>query len=221
MKNSPFLVFFSPLFLLSLFACASPDRAAEEEATGAQSEELSSRPPSRECGAVAKAAVRAVESVNENSMRITRTELADGFSDRELVRISIKRGSERDSYMISTESMGGSPCYVYGLQIKSQQTDLTSDNGQVINPNGPSQECGDVAVKAVKAIAQVNGNSSIIVTGTELADGFSDRELVRVKVKLWDGSADSYLVNTESMGGSPCYVYGLQVKSQEGISTED
>lgn len=216
--NTSFLVFLPLSLSLSLFACAPADATGDN--TGAQSEELASRPPSRECGAVAKAAARAIEGVNRRSVRITRTELADGFSDRELVRVSFKRGADRDSYMVSTESMGGSPCYVYGLQVKSQQTDLSSDSGQVLNPSGPSQECGAVAIAAVKAIAEVN-ETTITVTSTELADGFSDRELVRVKVQLWDGSTDSYLVNTESMGGSPCYVYGLQVKSQEGISTED
>jgi hypothetical protein len=63
MKTPSFLFFsLSSLLSLSLFACASPTNTVEDEPIDAQSEELtSSRPPSRECGAVAKAAVRAIE----------------------------------------------------------------------------------------------------------------------------------------------------------------
>lgn len=210
---------FSPLAIAlaaaSLVACAAPV-AEEESPVDSQEEELATRRPSRECGAVARKAALALESINGDRSRVSKAELVDGFSDRELVRISIRRKTQwkpaKDSYLVNTESMGGSPCFVYGLQMKSEAIDLTED-GAVL-PGGPSAECRGAAVKAVEEVEKVNGHT-VTVTSTELAAGHSDHELVRVKVKSAGGVADSYLVNTESLGGSPCLVYGLQLASQE------
>ena len=51
--------------------------------------------------------------------------------------------------------------------------------------------------------------------GGAAAVKFNDHELPRVSVQRADNATDSYLVNAEPMDGDPCYVYGLQRKSQE------
>lgn len=197
----------------SLAACAAP--VAQEDPIDTQQEELASRAPSRECGAVARKAALALEQINGDSARVSKAELVDAHSDSEMVRVSIRRKTQwkatRDSYLVSTESLGGSPCWVYGLQVKSEAIDMT-DDGKVL-ASSPSAECVAVAEKAVHAIEKLNGHT-VTVTSTELADGHSDRELVRVKILDAHGAADSYLVNTESLGGSPCLVYGLELKSE-------
>jgi hypothetical protein len=213
----------SCVLLLASSVLAGCSVAAEEPGEEAETvtEELSTRPPSRECGAVARKAALALETINGDKSKVSRAELTDGHSDRELVRISIKRPSawraKKDSYLVSTESMGGSPCYVYGLSVKSSSTDLT-DPGSVVG--AASQECAAVARQAVLAVANVN-EQRITIVGTELADGFSDHELVRVKIRSSAGANDSYVVDTESLGGSPCLVYGVQLKSEEGIDLKD
>lgn len=210
-------------FALPMFTgCAAPAPGDDaQEPVESVDEELSARPPSRECGAVAKKAALALEQLNGARASVSRSDLVDGFSDRETARISIKRQSQwqkKDSYLVSTESMGGSPCYVYGLQVKSQEIDMTDDGAKI--SGGPSSECSAIAKKAVEAIERVNGHR-VTITGTELVAGHSDREIVRVKIEAapragsGSGESDSYLVNTESLGGSPCLVYGLQLKSQE------
>lgn len=201
-------------FASSLAACAAP--TTDEAPAEASSEELVTNPPSKACGAIARKAVAAVEQVNGAKVKITRVELVDGFSDRELVRVSVKRNGEKDSYLVSTESMGGAPCYAYGLQRRSQEIALV-DDGKVLG--AASTECAAVANAAVNALENANGGA-VSLEKTERADGFSDRELVRVR--FGKGTThDSYLVNTESMGGAPCYVYGLQLKSEEMSLLED
>jgi hypothetical protein len=68
--------------------------------------------------------------------------------------------------------------------------------------------------KNAGAVATVNGQSPKL-GAVALLDGFSDRELLRVSLTNDDGDGDSYLVNTESLGGDPCLVYGLQLRSQQ------
>lgn len=68
--------------------------------------------------------------------------------------------------------------------------------------------CRDVAIAAVRKLEAQNGWSRP-VKGAFLASAHSDGELIRVLV---DG--DSYLVNTESLGGDPCKVYGLSLATE-------
>lgn len=74
--------------------------------------------------------------------------------------------------------------------------------------------CRAVAIKAVKKLEGINGWNRPIA-GVYFVNGHSDRELLRVVVNGTEGAlADSYLVNTESLGGDPCHVYGLSLQSE-------
>lgn len=80
--------------------------------------------PSTACTEAAVSAIKAVEAVNEKKATIGSARLLDAFSDREVLRVRIKRGTKSDAYVVSTETLGGDPCLVYGLQLRSEQIDL-------------------------------------------------------------------------------------------------
>jgi hypothetical protein len=169
--------------------------------------------PSAECNAAAQSAVQVLESVSHGAdVEIVKAELVDAYSDAELIRITFQRNGVTDSYLVSTESMGGSPCFVYGLQLKSQQIDL-EDQGE--SPMGsPSEACTEASRAVVEQLEAVNGHA-VTITNLDLVDGFSDRELIRASITNHYGQADSYLINAETYGGSPCLIYGLQLKSEQ------
>jgi hypothetical protein len=207
-------LFVLALASLTFFGCAAPSADAPSDSTP----EALTRAPSKECGAVARSAVEALEALNGDQTTISRVELVEGFSDNELIRVSVSRAGKDDSYLVDTESMGGSPCFVYGLQIKTQAIDLSDDGAP--SSDRPSTVCGETALNAVKALTKVNGDS-ITIGESELVAAHSDHELVRVNFTDGQGRPDSYLVNTESMGGDPCLVYGLQLRSEEMDLTDE
>jgi hypothetical protein len=205
---------FASLSVLAVSALGCAVEPAGSEAGEQVTEELTKSPPTPECREAARQAVLAVEGVNARKIGSLKFELVDGHSDRENIRVTVKyRTGQRDSYFVNTESMGGSPCFTYGLQIKSQEIGMTDDGAKLSST--PSAACADAATRAVRAIEQKVNGHPVTIDGAEHVAAHSDREIVRVLIRNFMGGKDSYFVNTESLGGAPCLVYGLQVKSQE------
>ncbi|MFO0632088.1 MAG: hypothetical protein U0168_04480 [Nannocystaceae bacterium] len=174
--------------------------------------------PSASCRSAAGELLSQLGELSSTPGTVASFELVDAFSDHELIRATMTPAADADpdaaveQWMINAETLGGDPCLIYGAQLVSQEIDL-QDSGA--KPAGkPSAACGDAAEAAVQAVATVNGQSPKL-GAVALLDGFSDRELLRVSLTNDDGDGDSYLVNTESLGGDPCLVYGLQLRSQQ------
>ncbi|MBX7079394.1 MAG: hypothetical protein K1X88_09430 [Nannocystaceae bacterium] len=174
--------------------------------------------PSASCRTAAAALLAELGPLSSSAGTVASFELVDALSDHELIRATMtpdpdaEPGSEPEQWMINAETLGGDPCLIYGAQLVSQEIDLQDQGGAPVGK--PSAACSDAAKAAITAVADVDGQSPAL-GAVELVDGFSDRELLRVSLTDDDGDADSYLVNTESLGGDPCLVYGLQLRSQQ------
>lgn len=168
--------------------------------------------PSASCVESARSAIEQLEAVNETTLDSIGTfALVAAHSDHELIEVTATRGGEEVAYVVNAETLGGDPCLVYGVARKEEAAGLR-DSGET-QSEPPAEVCQNAARAAVHAVETTNGHEATI-GAVALESAHSDRAFVRVAITRADES-DSYIVSTETLGGDPCLVYGLQLKSQE------
>lgn len=198
--------------------CAGAAPSSDEATAGSDLVAPPSRPSL--CDDAARAAVLELAHVNEETVAVTRTEATtSATADRSLVRVHVTTSwlGGVESFLVATEPAGDA-CSVTSLQRSSASIDL-SGGGPAWSAS-PTAVCREVAFAAVTALSAKNGHPAT-PSGAELISAMWDHELLRVSATEADGSTSRWIVNTESMGGSPCYVYGLQRDHEPGTLTLD
>jgi hypothetical protein len=168
--------------------------------------------PDDSCVSAGDDVITKLEAQNGGAVTIGKHALMNAYSDHELFEVTITRdGNASDWYVVNAEAMEHNQCLMYGLQLKSEGVDLRDDG--TTTTDKPSSTCAAAALAAVSIVEQEN-DETVQPGQPELVATNGDRELIRVPL-VRDSKADSYLANTDSLGGDPCLVYGLQLKSEQ------